>query len=72
MNKVYFLIYTYNTFLILRYLTAFRDFEEGETIFEEDALVVGPNGVSTFQCLECASKVPILTYLYIVECVRKN
>ena len=66
MNKVYFLMYTYNTFLILRYLTAFRDFEEGETIFEEDALVVGPNGVSTFQCLECASKVGTYLRTYIL------
>ena len=43
--------------LFNRYLVAKRDFEEGELIFEETALAVGPNPESTLQCLICSKKV---------------
>ena len=34
-----------------------RDFEEGELIFQENALAVGPNPESTLQCILCSKKV---------------
>ena len=43
--------------LLWRYLVAERDFEEGELIFQENALAVGPNPESTLQCILCSKKV---------------
>ena len=45
-----------DTFLS-RYIVATRDIRAGEIIFEESPLVVGPNAVSTPQCIMCHSKV---------------
>ena len=33
-----------------------RDFDEGELIFHENALGVGPNPESTLQCILCSKK----------------
>ena len=41
----------------IRYLVAERDFDEGELIFQENAMAVGPNPESTLQCLICSTKV---------------
>ena len=40
-----------------RYIVATRDIRAGEIIFEESPLAVGPNAVSTPQCIMCHSKV---------------
>ena len=40
-----------------RFLVATRDIKAGEVIFEENPLAVGPNSVSTPQCIFCHSKV---------------
>jgi hypothetical protein len=36
-----------------RYLVASRDIEQGELIFSEDPLAIGPNHNSLPMCLEC-------------------
>ena len=43
--------------LLSRYIVATRDIRAGEIIFEESPLAVGPNAVSTPQCIMCHSKV---------------
>ena len=49
-------LWSYNT-LPSRYIVATRDIRAGEIIFEESPLAVGPNAVSTPQCIMCHSKV---------------
>ena len=43
--------------LSLRYIVATRDIKAGEVIFEESPLAVGPNSISTPQCIFCHAKV---------------
>ena len=43
--------------ILNRYLVAERDFDEGDLIFEENALAVGPNPETTLQCILCSKKV---------------
>ena len=47
----------FNYFLFLRYIVATRDIHAGEVIYEELPLAVGPNAVSTPQCILCHNKV---------------
>ena len=39
--------------VLLRYIVASRDIEQGELIFCEEPLAVGPNHSSLPMCLEC-------------------
>ena len=55
-----------------RYLVAERDFDEGELIFHENALGVGPNPESTLQCILCSKKACITQCLKITEKVSFN
>ena len=49
-----------------------RDFDEGELIFHENALGVGPNPESTLQCILCSKKACITQCLKIKEKVSFN
>ena len=49
-----------------------RDFDEGELIFHENALGVGPNPESTLQCILCSKKACITQCLKITEKVSFN
>ena len=59
-------------FSFIRYLVATRDIRAGEILFEEVPLAVGPNAISTPQCILCHCKVSkfwnhIKRYQYLVS-----
>ena len=45
-----------------------RDFDEGDLIFEENALAVGPNPESTLQCILCSKKLATEEKSYCPVC----
>ncbi len=46
-----------NLFTVFRCLMATNDIKAGDVIFQEKAISVGPNPISSPQCIECCSKV---------------